>query len=407
MLTNACLLPCGQCCTTSVCVLLLLLQQRIELSLSPFTIIPLSAHNVKTRRILTHFVLIYNTQDIPLWAEVQPDRKARDPPPVAVAAADVTRRKVGLGGSRGSASSAAAGLDAFYTDQSGPAQADAAADDSSSSDSDSSSGSSSYSGTGSGSSYTGSSSSSSGSRSRSGSGSSSGSRSRSGSSSSSSSGSSRSGSGSSSSGSERGEASEEAGGEGVSLLNLSAATAAAAAPAPATYGVASSSASNIAAAAMGNSGSSHRSSSSGSLSAVTRQVQGLNLGGGTSSFAAATTAGAATSAMPAFSGEQIQLSYSAVLLRPEAGGGLKVEFAYRRTPLHELAVTTATSSGANTAAAAAAGTSTALTLALTLSNTRDTPIRRIKAVAPRDGTPLTGWGEVQVCVTLQQAQCLL
>lgn len=73
------------------------------------------------------------------------------------------------------------------------------------------------------------------------------------------------------------------------------------------------------------------------------------------------------------------VSFPSTLLRHQAGGGLQVEYRYTRGRTDMISRPT-----------------TVLTLRLTLSNHRDTPVRRIKVVAPRDGTPMNAFLEVQV-----------
>lgn len=73
------------------------------------------------------------------------------------------------------------------------------------------------------------------------------------------------------------------------------------------------------------------------------------------------------------------LSLPSTLLRHQAGGGLQVDYRYTRGRPNPMSRPT-----------------TVLTLRLTLTNHRTTPIRRIRAVPPRDGTPMEAFTEVQV-----------
>lgn len=73
------------------------------------------------------------------------------------------------------------------------------------------------------------------------------------------------------------------------------------------------------------------------------------------------------------------VSFPSTLLRHQVGGGLQVEYRYTRGRVSPIS-----------------RPSTVLTLRLTLSNHRETPIRRIRVVAPRDGTPMDAFSEVQV-----------
>ena len=73
------------------------------------------------------------------------------------------------------------------------------------------------------------------------------------------------------------------------------------------------------------------------------------------------------------------VSYPSTLLRHQAGGGLQVDYQYTR----------------GKRAIAMMRPSTTLVLRLTLTNYRDTPIRRIRVVAPRDGTHIDAFPEVQ------------
>lgn len=77
-------------------------------------------------------------------------------------------------------------------------------------------------------------------------------------------------------------------------------------------------------------------------------------------------------------GADTSLSFPSTLLRHQAGGGLQVDYRYTRGKTSSISRPTTT-----------------LTLRLTLSNHRETPIRRIRAVAPRDGTPMNLFPEVQ------------
>lgn len=72
-------------------------------------------------------------------------------------------------------------------------------------------------------------------------------------------------------------------------------------------------------------------------------------------------------------------SFPSTLLSHQSGGGLQVDYRYARGR-----------------ASAISRPSTTLGLRLTLSNHHETPIRRIRAVAPRDGTPMEAFPEVQV-----------
>lgn len=72
------------------------------------------------------------------------------------------------------------------------------------------------------------------------------------------------------------------------------------------------------------------------------------------------------------------MSFPSTLLRHQAGSGLQVEYRYMRGRVDVISRPT-----------------TVLTLRLTLSNHRDTPVRRIRVVAPRDGTPMNGFPEIQ------------
>lgn len=73
------------------------------------------------------------------------------------------------------------------------------------------------------------------------------------------------------------------------------------------------------------------------------------------------------------------VSYPTTLLRHQAGGGLQVDYQYTRGR-----------------ATSVSRPSTTLILRLTLTNHRDTPIRRIRVMAPRDKTPMDCFPEVQI-----------
>lgn len=73
------------------------------------------------------------------------------------------------------------------------------------------------------------------------------------------------------------------------------------------------------------------------------------------------------------------VSIPSTMLRHQTSSGLQVDYRYTRGRTDLISRPT-----------------TVLTLRLTLSNHRDTPIRRIRAVAPRDGTKMNTFPEVQV-----------
>lgn len=72
------------------------------------------------------------------------------------------------------------------------------------------------------------------------------------------------------------------------------------------------------------------------------------------------------------------VSFPATLLRHQAGGGLQIDYRYSRGRTNSMS-----------------RPSTTLTLRLTLTNHRSTPIRRIRVAAPRDGTPMDAFPEIQ------------
>ncbi len=72
-------------------------------------------------------------------------------------------------------------------------------------------------------------------------------------------------------------------------------------------------------------------------------------------------------------------SFPSTLLRQQASGGLKVDYQYRRGRVNALS-----------------RPSTTLTLRLTVVNHGEMPVRRIRVVAPRDGTPMEPFPEVQM-----------
>ena len=76
---------------------------------------------------------------------------------------------------------------------------------------------------------------------------------------------------------------------------------------------------------------------------------------------------------------EANVTFPTTLLRHQAGGGLQVDYRFTRGR-----------------ASALSRPSTNLTLRLTLTNHRETPIRRIRVVPPRDGTPMEPFPEVQV-----------
>lgn len=73
------------------------------------------------------------------------------------------------------------------------------------------------------------------------------------------------------------------------------------------------------------------------------------------------------------------VSFPSTLLRHQASGGLKVDYQYRRGRVNALS-----------------RPSTTLTLRLTFVNHGEMPVRRIRVVAPRDGTPMEPFPEVQM-----------
>lgn len=83
--------------------------------------------------------------------------------------------------------------------------------------------------------------------------------------------------------------------------------------------------------------------------------------------------------LSADSEKETSVSFSSTLLRHEVGGGLQVDYRYNRGRANSLS-----------------RPSTSLTLRLSFVNHRETPIRRIRVVAPRDGTPMDPFPEVQV-----------
>lgn len=76
---------------------------------------------------------------------------------------------------------------------------------------------------------------------------------------------------------------------------------------------------------------------------------------------------------------EANVSFPSTLLRHQAGGGLQVDYRFTRGRASSLS-----------------RPSTTLTLRLTLTNHRETPIRRIRVVAPRDGTPMEAFPELQI-----------
>lgn len=72
-------------------------------------------------------------------------------------------------------------------------------------------------------------------------------------------------------------------------------------------------------------------------------------------------------------------SFPATLLRHQAGGGLQVDYRFSRGR-----------------ASALSRPSTTLTLRLSFTNHGETPVRRIRVVAPRDGTPMEAFPEIQM-----------
>lgn len=76
---------------------------------------------------------------------------------------------------------------------------------------------------------------------------------------------------------------------------------------------------------------------------------------------------------------EANVSFPSTLLRHQAGGGLQVDYRFARGRGSSLT-----------------RPSTTLTLRLTLTNHKETPIRRIRVVAPRDGTPMEAFPEVQI-----------
>lgn len=78
-------------------------------------------------------------------------------------------------------------------------------------------------------------------------------------------------------------------------------------------------------------------------------------------------------------GEDVSVSFPVTLLRHQTGGGLQVEYQYSRGRANVVS-----------------RPSTSLVLQLTLINHRETPICRISVVAPRDGTPMDRFREIQV-----------
>jgi AP-3 complex subunit beta len=100
--------------------------------------------------------------------------------------------------------------------------------------------------------------------------------------------------------------------------------------------------------------------------------------------------GSASSETPpaSIADEAIYASYAVVLMNPDHAGGMAVNAAFARGP----------------GAAVAQGTQQELLI--TLTNCRDdrVPIRRIKAMPPRDGTLLIGWKEVQQLAPAETVQ---
>ncbi|CAM9328022.1 unnamed protein product, partial [Laminaria digitata] len=76
---------------------------------------------------------------------------------------------------------------------------------------------------------------------------------------------------------------------------------------------------------------------------------------------------------------EANVSFPSTLLRHQAGGGLQVDYRFTRIRANSLS-----------------RPSTTLTLRLTLTNHRETPIRRVRVVAPRDGTPMDPFPELQI-----------
>ncbi|CAM9119436.1 unnamed protein product [Ectocarpus sp. 13 AM-2016] len=72
-------------------------------------------------------------------------------------------------------------------------------------------------------------------------------------------------------------------------------------------------------------------------------------------------------------------SFPSTLLRHQAGGGLQVDYRFSRGR-----------------ASALSRPSTTLTLRLSFTNHGETPVRRIRVVAPRDGTPMEAFPEIQM-----------
>ncbi|CAM9792650.1 unnamed protein product, partial [Hapterophycus canaliculatus] len=87
----------------------------------------------------------------------------------------------------------------------------------------------------------------------------------------------------------------------------------------------------------------------------------------------------ASSVMSADPEADTSASFPSTLLRQQTSGGLKVDFQFSRGRVSALS-----------------RPSTKLTLRLTFTNYGETPVRRIRVVAPRDGTPMEAFPEIQV-----------
>lgn len=72
-------------------------------------------------------------------------------------------------------------------------------------------------------------------------------------------------------------------------------------------------------------------------------------------------------------------SFPSTLLRQQTSGGLKVDYRFSRARVSALS-----------------RPSTKITLRLTFNNHGETPVRRIRVVAPRDGTPMDPFPEIQM-----------